>query len=56
MRKTSTEVKNRYNKKTYDVISIRIPKDMAGEFKAKCASESIPQAQVIKKAIQAFLK
>lgn len=53
--RTSTEVKTRYNNKVYDVISIRIPKEMAAAFKAKCADKGIPQAQVIKKAIETFL-
>lgn len=53
--KTSTEVKSRYNEKVYDVISIRVPKETAAAFKAKCAAENIPQAQIIKKAIEQFL-
>ncbi len=52
---TSTEVKNRYNQKVYDVISIRVPKSMAEQFKAKCSEKGVAQAQVIKKAIEAFL-
>lgn len=54
--KTSTEVKNRYNKKVYDNIAVRIPKDMAKAFKEKCTAEGIPQAQVIKQAIEKFLQ
>lgn len=53
--KTSTEVKSRYNEKVYDVISIRVAKETAAAFKAKCAAENIPQAQIIKKAIEQFL-
>lgn len=53
--KTSTAVKQKYNERVYDVISIRIPKETAAEFKAKCAAEGIPQAQIIKKAIEDFL-
>ena len=53
--KTSTAVKQRYNEKTYDVISVRIPKDMAEKFKEACAARNIPQAQVIKHAISQFL-
>lgn len=53
--KTSTQVKSKYNQKTYDVISIRVPKAMAETFKAKCATDDIAQAQVIKKAIEEFL-
>ena len=52
---TSTEVKNRYNKKAYDMIAVRVPKEMAEAFKAKCAAEGTPQAQVIKAAIQEYL-
>ena len=39
----------------YYIISARVPKDIAVAFKAKCAAESIPQAQIIKKAIEEFL-
>jgi len=53
--KTSTAVKARYNKKTYDVISARVPKDTARAFKEKCEAEGIPQAQIIKKAVEDFL-
>lgn len=54
--KTSTEVKARYNKKVYDVISVRIPKEMAEAFRVKCADTGIAQAQVIKQAIEEFIK
>ncbi len=54
--KTSTEVKSRYNQKAYDVISIRVPKETAELFKAKCISKKVPQAQIIKKAIEEFIK
>ena len=50
---TSTDVKRRYNEKVYDRISLSVPKEMA--FKAKCAAEGIPQAQILKRAIEAFL-
>ena len=53
--RTSTEVKRRYNEKTYTLISASVPKEMAAAFKAKCAAEGIPQAQIIKKAIEDFL-
>jgi predicted DNA binding CopG/RHH family protein len=54
--KTSTEVKTRYNQKNYDVIAVRVPKETAEAFKAKCAAEGVPQAQIVKKAIDAFLQ
>lgn len=52
---TSTEVKARYNKKVYDTISIRVPKAMAEAFRNKCFEEGVPQAQIIKNAIEEFL-
>ena len=53
--KTSSEVKNRYNKKVYDSITVRVPKDLAQAFKRKCNEQGIPQAQIVKKAINDFL-
>lgn len=53
--RTSTAVKRRYNEKVYTVISASVPKETAAAFKAKCAAEGIPQAQIIKKAIERFL-
>lgn len=53
---TSTAVKARYNKKTYDIISASVPKEMAAAFKSKCRELGVSQAQVIKKAIEAFLE
>lgn len=53
--RTSSTVKNRYNKKVYTTVAAAIPKDMAAAFKAKCEAEGIPQAQIIKAAIQQFL-
>lgn len=53
--RTSTAVKARYNSKVYDVISVRVPKEMAAAFKAKCAETGTVQAQIIKKAIEDFL-
>lgn len=53
--KTSTEVKTRYNQKTYDVISVRIHKETVAAFKEKCAAEGVSQAQIIKKAVEDFL-
>lgn len=54
--KTSTEVKRRYNEKTYTMIAASVPKETASAFKEKCAAEGVPQAQIIKKAIEEFLK
>ena len=53
--KTSSAVKARYNKKTYAEVKFAVPKEMGEAFKAKCAELGIPQAQIIKKAIENFL-
>lgn len=53
--KTSTAVKNRYNSKTYDYIYVAVKKDVAAAFKKKCLEKGISQAEIIKKAIEAFL-
>ena len=53
--KTSTAVKQRYNQKTYSAVTAYVPKETAAAFKQKCADEGIPQAQIIKKAIEDFL-
>ena len=52
---TSSAVKARYNKKVYDSVSARLPKQTVHDFKEKCAREGVSQAQVIKQAIDAFL-
>ncbi len=54
--KTSSAVKNRYNKRVYDSIIVRVPKEMAEAFKKKCVDTGVPQAQVVKKAIEQFLE
>lgn len=53
--KTSSAVKQRYNQKTYGAITAYVPKETAAAFKEKCIVEGIPQAQIIKKAIEDFL-
>lgn len=52
---TSTAVKRRYNEKTYTLISVRVPKELAKAFMEKCARQKIAQAQVVKRAIRQFL-
>ena len=54
--RTSSAVKQKYNTKTYDVIAVRIPKDLSAAFKEKSAVEGISQASIIKAAIEEYLK
>ncbi len=52
---TSTAVKRRYIDKTYTRIVVDVPKEKAAAFKGKCRETGIPQAQIIKRAIDDFL-
>lgn len=52
---TSSKVKDRYNKKVYDTVSVKLPKDLVAAFKEKCRGEDISQAQIVKQAIERFL-
>jgi len=54
--KTSSAVKQRYNEKVYSVVSTRVPKDLAASFREKCEQEGISQAQIIKSAMEDFIK
>lgn len=47
---------SRYNAKTYDMISCRLPKQLVADFKAKCAEDGISQSHVIREAIEDFLR
>ncbi len=53
--KTSSEVKNRYNAKVYDRVTVCVPKDIAKAFKEKCKACGVSQAEIIKNAIDNFL-
>lgn len=53
--RTSSAVKRRYNAKVYDAVRATLPKELVAQFKAKCVEKGISQAQVVKKAIEAFL-
>mgnify|MGYP004523934299 CR=1 FL=1 len=46
---------NRYNKKVYSSICVRLPKEKVAEFKEKCQRDGIPQAQIFLQAIDEFL-
>lgn len=52
---TSTEVKRRYNQKTYSQIIVSVKKDTATKFRAKCEEKGISYSQILKKAIEQFL-
>lgn len=56
MGKTSLAAVAKYKKKTYTRIGADIPKATATAFKEKCKKEGISQSQIIKKAIEEFIK
>ena len=53
--KTSTDVKRRYNEKTYTKIQFQAPKDLAADFKEACDRQNVSQASVLKDAMQDFV-
>ena len=53
---TSTEVKNRYNAKTYTTINVHVKKDKAERFKEKCKRENVTQSSIFHEAIDKFLE
>ena len=55
MGKTSSEVKERYNNKVYDKITVRLPKELVAAFKAKCTEDNVSQAQIVKEAIEKYI-
>lgn len=52
---TSTDVKRRYNEKTYKRIHVQFPNAFVDDFKYRCEKLGISQASVIKDAIEQFL-
>lgn len=56
MGKTSWQVKKRYNEKVYGRIAVDLPKQLVQDFKEKCKAEGISQAEVIRTAIERWLK
>ena len=54
--KTSTAVKARYNRNHYTRLSLEVQKEMAQQFKDKCAAEGVSVQSVLKAAIKDFLE
>lgn len=52
---TSTAVKARYNAKAYDRVAAYLPRELVTAFKEKCSVEGVPQAQILKAAIEEYL-
>ncbi len=54
--RTSAAVKNRYNAKVYGVVNIKVDKELVESFKAKCKEKGVSQAQILKRAMEDYLK
>lgn len=52
---TSTEVKRRYNAKTYTQIIVSVKKETAEAYKSKCISEGISFSKILHEAIDEYL-
>lgn len=52
---TSSEVKNRYNRKTYTYIRVGLKKDVAEAYKAKCKELGIDYSKALHGAVSAVL-
>lgn len=53
---TSSEVKRRYNEKTYTNLILAVKKETAAAYKAKCAAQGIPYSAPLHEAIRSFLE
>ena len=49
------KAKDKYNKKTYDQISIRVPKGERERFKEAADKRGLSLAQLIRKAVELYI-
>lgn len=54
--RTSSAVKNRYADKVYGTVLIKVDKALVEQFKMKCKKNGVSQAQILKKAMEDYLK
>ena len=55
-KKQYPKYKNNFNKEHYIVLSVRLPIQLVNDFRAECIKRSVPQAQVIRQAVEKFLE
>lgn len=53
---TSSSVKNRYNAKTYERITVSVRKEKAKAYKVKCVEKGISFSEPLHNAIDQFLE
>ena len=56
MGKTSSQVKQRYNQKTYKLFGANISKELAESFTEQLKKDRITKAEFIRNAIENYLK
>jgi predicted DNA-binding protein len=56
MSKKQTQWSKNFNSKTYKMLSVRLPIRLVDDFKTECQKRSVPQAQVIRRAVEEFLE
>jgi len=52
---TSTEVKRRYNDKTYSRVYADLPKELVGKFKAAAQEQGVSVASIFKKVMEEYI-
>ncbi len=53
--RTSYEAVAKYHKRVYAGLYVQLPKDLIYTFRERCDKLGVSRAQVVKKAIEAFL-
>jgi len=56
MAKTSSQVKRRYNDKTYKAVRAELKKELVEAWEAKLISEGISKAEFLRNALEDYLK
>lgn len=54
--KTSSAVKNRYNKKTYKSINVSLKKELVAEWENVIKKDNLSKAEFIRRAINQYLE
>lgn len=54
--KTSWQVRDRYNKKTYSTITVRLKKDLVKAFDEAREEDNLTRAEFVRRAINQYLE
>lgn len=52
---TSWQVKDRYNKKTYSTITVRLKKDLVKKFDTAIEKDNLTRTEFVRRAINQYL-